>query len=433
MLVRNRVYNQHTYQGVFLGMLPADERDSSNEKASAQEPLWYTGEGALVTIAPPGAGKGQAQIIPNLLTYRGPSIVLDIKGENYDLTHRWREQTVGPVFKFAPFSADSHSYNPLDFMEHKNPDKMWDDARLMASMLMVQSGKRDFWDNRAEDILAAIIAHTKQSRPAHEQNMQSVLDDLYPTKTELEIFAGEMQNSPIRALRRSGNVLSTMPEKQREGIFDSARQHVEIWQSGRIEKITERTDWLPMDFWQPPWKTLYISVPVGQVSTYASVLRVLIGQHIKGLIDSAPSREEREEQGIPPILLLLDEMPQLGYMEPIPYSIEVGRSAGLRTWMFAQSIGQLRKTYPDADGLIEMCYVQCFMNPEFDTAKRLSERLGSKESLLRGTKERVAEPQELMGEDYSEQIVTFVRGHKPARLNKLYAFQDTTMVNRMQR
>ncbi|MFC3052297.1 type IV secretory system conjugative DNA transfer family protein [Kordiimonas pumila] len=425
MLVRNRDYSEQTEAGVYIGCAEPDNTET------LLEPIWFTGEGSLVTIAPPGAGKGQALIIPNLLVYDGPAIVLDIKGENYDLTHEWRRDNVGPVYKFAPFEKGSHNYNPLDFLDHKDPVKIWDGARLIATMLTVQTGKPDFWEGRAQDLLAAIIAQVKLNYPAKEQNMQTVLDMLYPTESDLKLIAMEMQNSPIRALKRTGNILSTMPEKQREGILDSARRHVDIWQSERVENITSSTDWLPEDFWKPPYPTLYICIPVGQVSAYASVLRVLIGQHIDGLIANAPTREERTKKDIPPALLLIDEMPQLGYMQPIQYSIEVGRSYGLRTWMFAQSLGQLRKAYPDADGLMEMCYIQSYMNPEFDTAKRLSDRLGSNDSLLRGKKQRIAEPQELMSEAYANTILTFARGKTPIKLFKQFAYEYPYLMGRM--
>ena len=422
MLLRNRDYNKQSTEGVYLGC---------DDSAGVLEPIWFTGEGSLVTVAPPAAGKGQAQIIPNLLLYDGPAIVLDIKGENYDTTAKWRKENVGPVYKFAPFDRDSNCYNPLDLLSHKSTAEIWDDAKLIATMLTVQNGRPDFWEARAQDILAAIIAQVKSSHGAKEQNMQFVMDMLYPSKSDLELISLAMQSSPIPALKRTGNILESMPEKQREGIFDSARRHVDIWQSERIAPITASTDWLPEDFWKPPYPTLYICVPTGTVSTYASVLRVLIGQHIKGLIDHAPKRSEREANNIPPALLLIDEMPQLGYMQPIEYSIEVGRGYGLRTWMFVQSMGQLRRAYPDADGLMEMCFVQTYMNPEFDTAKRLSDRLGSVEGILNGKKKKIAEPQELMGPVFNDKIMTFIRGHKPAKLQKILAVHHPVLSERM--
>lgn len=394
-------------------------------------PLWFTGEGGLVTIAPPGAGKGQAQIIPNLLSYNGPIIVLDIKGENWDLTHAYRAQNFGETLRFAPFESVSNSYNPLDFIDTDDNATLWDDARLAAEMLIVPRSTDDFWEARGRDLLAAILAHVKIKRADTQQTMEAVMDALYPSAGERETFFGELSQSPLRALVRTGNVFEAMPEKQREGIYDSARRHMEIWQSARIERITSRSDWHPQDFWKPPWKTLYLSIPVGQVKTYASVLRIILGQHIKGLIDSAPSADARRECGIPPILMLIDEMPQLGYMEPLVSAIEVGRSYGLRPWLFAQSVGQLQNTYRDADGLMEMCYVQCFMNPEFDTARKLSARLGYTERLLRGKREALAEPTALMGPEFKDTILTFMRGEPPVKLIKQMAFADMQMRARM--
>ncbi|MGB1288308.1 MAG: type IV secretory system conjugative DNA transfer family protein, partial [Aggregatilineales bacterium] len=55
-------------------------------------PIHYTGDSHLVTIAPTGAGKGRCAIIPNLLRYRGPVVVVDPKGENYAVTARTRRE-----------------------------------------------------------------------------------------------------------------------------------------------------------------------------------------------------------------------------------------------------------------------------------------------------------------------------------------------------
>ena len=412
------------WDGVSLGLL-----DEGTPEVGPM--VWHAGEGSLVTVAPPGAGKGQAHIIPNLLTYDGPTIVLDIKGENYDLTHKWRTENFGPVYKFAPFDDDSHHYNPLDFIRADNDDTLWDDARLAASMLMVKKKNPDFWENRAQDLLTAILAFAKKSDVPEKRNMQWVLDYLYPSENQLEAFEHEMQQSPFKPLKRMGNILSRMPERQKEGIFDSVRQHMDVWQSGRVDRVTASSDWVPADFWKPPWKTLYISVPVGMVSAYASVLRVIIGQHIQGLIESSPSARDREKNKTPPVMFLIDEMPQLGYMEPIPYAIEVGRSYGLRIWMFSQSMGQIEQAYPDGKGLMEMCYVQCFMNPEFKTAKYLSDRLGFKGGVLNERKIRVAEPQELMAGEQSQKILMFAREHKPARLFKTLAYQIKFLRERM--
>ena len=43
------------------------------------QPLTYSGDSHLLTVAPTGAGKGRGVIIPNLLTYNGPVITIDPK------------------------------------------------------------------------------------------------------------------------------------------------------------------------------------------------------------------------------------------------------------------------------------------------------------------------------------------------------------------
>src|SRR4051812_4199702 len=72
---------------------------------SGQAPLGYGGEGHLITVAPTGAGKGRSVIIPNLLSYDGPVVVTDPKGENFAVTARARRQMGHAVYKLDPFGV----------------------------------------------------------------------------------------------------------------------------------------------------------------------------------------------------------------------------------------------------------------------------------------------------------------------------------------
>ena len=114
--------------------------------------LSYSGDGSMVTIAPPGSGKTQCNVFPNLLTWGGPAVVLDISGDIYEHTAAWRAANVGPVYKFNPLDPeDSHKYNPLTFVREQ-PDYIWEDSRLLAEMMIVPSGAADpFWENEAQN------------------------------------------------------------------------------------------------------------------------------------------------------------------------------------------------------------------------------------------------------------------------------------------
>src|SRR5690606_39068144 len=93
-------------------------KNESNYKLSlghlenSESILHYSGEGSLITIAPPGSGKTQCFVFPNLLNWKGAAVILDLKSEIYPVTYKWREQHVGEVFKFNPLDPNnSNSYN----------------------------------------------------------------------------------------------------------------------------------------------------------------------------------------------------------------------------------------------------------------------------------------------------------------------------------
>ena len=53
-------------------------------------------------VAPTERGKTTGFVIPNLLTYQGSAVVLDVKGENFEATSRHRVAQGDKVFRFAP-------------------------------------------------------------------------------------------------------------------------------------------------------------------------------------------------------------------------------------------------------------------------------------------------------------------------------------------
>ena len=77
--------------------------------------LALPGQLSVMLSAPTRSGKGVGVVIPNLLNWPDSVVVLDIKGENYDITAGYRAQHGQAVYAFSPFdeSARSHRWNPL--------------------------------------------------------------------------------------------------------------------------------------------------------------------------------------------------------------------------------------------------------------------------------------------------------------------------------
>ena len=108
------------------------------------EPVLHTGDGHLITLARTGAGKGVGCIIPALLRYPGPAIVIDPKGENYQVTARRRRELGQKVLLLDPFGVtgeETGALNPLDLIDHRSPEAV-DSAAQLAELIVTKQGAR---------------------------------------------------------------------------------------------------------------------------------------------------------------------------------------------------------------------------------------------------------------------------------------------------
>jgi type IV secretion system protein VirD4 len=398
-----------------------------DEKAS--DTWWYyDGEGSLITVAPPGSGKTQSQVFPNLLTWTGAAVVLDVKGEIYEQTSKWRRANVGPVYKFSPLDpATSHGYNPLAQVR-ADRDYLWEDARFLADMMIVPSGATDpFWESRARDVLTAAIARVCLEEDVAKRSMTDVLDILHGVGWDSFVTYLEARVE-FPSMKRAGHSLANMEAKTRDGVLQSALSSMSAWDGERIARATRKSDWSPLDLRGGKNPTIYICLKPNEVDSYISLLRVFIAQHIRSLTSTkVPSH------GVHPILFILDELPRLRHMPPIEEALEIGRQYGIKLWLFAQSLGQLSNAYPNAEGMIGGCAIRMFMNPSLhdETAQKVSDDIGFQESVLDGTRVKVVEPTVLAGPEYKDLVVVMAANAKAARLRKYFTFEDEQLTARM--
>lgn len=394
--------------------------------------LRFSGDEALITIAPPGAGKSQCQVIPNLIAWPGPAIVLDIKGELYEQTAGHRQKDYGEVIKFDVFDPDTAAFNPFEFLSD-NIDDLWNDAGFLANMMIVQTdSSQPFWELSARKIVQCILCAMVLNKK--ERTLRFVLKAL-SNREVLEECAYELQTSgnddfedlgsdimhQIKLEANSGsNILAT--------VLQQATVSLNGLRGEQIKRCTARSDWKPLDF-RNASKTLYIVLRPGKVIEYLPLLRMMVGIHLEQL------RRQIPDEAAKPILFMLDEMPQLRNMPPIMETLATGRQYKLRLWMFAQTKGQLDEAYGDADSIISQCAIKCYMNPsgaEGDNlAQALSLALGTREGFTDGRQVPLVEPFELTGPEYADKIIVLGRGAKPAVLKKVMAYQHKMFADKM--
>ena len=137
--------------------------------------LGWAGDGHILTVAPTRSGKGVGLVVPNLLHYPGSVIVIDPKGENYAVTHRWREERLGQrIVCIDPFhvatekTAKTDSINPLDgIVDYSMPPETYlkqnpellDEVGMIADSLVVRPAdeKDPHWNDKCRTLLKGLI------------------------------------------------------------------------------------------------------------------------------------------------------------------------------------------------------------------------------------------------------------------------------------
>ncbi|MEL3888965.1 type IV secretory system conjugative DNA transfer family protein [Ferrovibrio sp. MS7] len=445
--------------GLYLGK-------ASISGSDVRPDLFIGGEGHLLTVAPTGAGKGQAHVMQNVFLYDGPIVVLDPKGECYrELA--WIRRLKGNVFKWAPFddSIESDKINPLDFV------CSWEDALALATTLIPAERSRDpFWEMSARDMITGIIWFLVRHGEPGARTMTEVhrLVTALNAKVPANLRRGEdegetwgsrliedMLASPDVNLHGTANALQEMHEneKMRASILAVARVYLSVWASPAIARTTDETSpkWNPASLRdnmaayerrqdgiflderridRQGADAVFLIVPPELIASNAPVLRTILGLHIKELLE-ASSRAARipHEKDYPrkSTLFLLDELPQLGYVDQVEKAIAIVRAAKIRLWLFAQDLSQLRVVYPQAQTIISNCRVKSFFAiNDAKTADEVSDLLGQRQELFGRGKEPLATSQALRGPDFKGQQVLLVSGNVPVRSTLVPLYADET-------
>lgn len=405
-----------------------------------KKPVYYPHNESLVTIGGSGSGKSQAQVITNLLTYPGSAFILDVKGELWEKTAGYRQKHFGPCYRFSPTdrNAQTHAYNPFDFISTEPSDAAHECLVLAHQLVGEHTGENKYWANRARDFIWAFsmmvaLKHSKPTRNltyvARYLSLPTSFDDLtskaYLDSETAQVLAAMRKLSASTGIADLETVATAfenaMEDNSRlESVLDTARQFTSAFARSIITSATlSYSDWKPSDLRTRTGMSVYISLRPGDLEPFAPVLRLIFQQHAHALINGHAAPPDA-----PPVTFFLDEMPQLGAMPSITDLLDLGRSAGIRLWLFAQYFGQFDKAYKKlAKGLISGCRVSCWMKPDDDAMGFIKPALGTTHSYYSDERRLLAAEDELRGREFSDDIIAISPGETPMRLSKLMAFQ----------
>ncbi len=327
-------------------------------------------EGSAITLAPPRTGKG-ATIAINLLSPgdRGPqgsTITIDPRGETYCIVAERRKAMDRNVILVDPFgvvaghkaqypdqvaipTADTATYNPLDFIRDGEAESVRDIGVLLDAILTPptsesQSTSQHFYQS-AREIIAGYIAWVRFQEVQLEEGGK-----IYPRNLETVRHLTSLRGDPLKAfadlvtiagpfcggltLKAVQRRLSVGPEEAGSQASTIANQLSFLAQPGLLAN-TDTSSFDPAVIADGA-TDLFIVVPDDMIDEVRSWLRLWIT-----IPNAIPNRKALERD----LLLIIDEMPRLGFLKPVMDAYNLAAGKGVHFWCFAQSVSALEQTW----------------------------------------------------------------------------------------
>ncbi len=307
--------------------------------------LRYAGDGHLLAVAPTRAGKGVGLVIPALLTCPDSMFVTDPKGENYRLTAARREAMGHRVIALDPYAVVSDNgaqMNALDLISAQNPEA-GEDAWYLADLLVDPEDRgadAAFWNESARALIAGLILHVATAeKHAQHRDLPGVRALLCRPKTEFAGVLTDMANdrSQHGLIKRTAAQLSQLDERTLAGVLATAYAHTHFLDSPLLATAMADSTISFGDTGQP--MTIYLIVPRRRTKTARRYCRLVVGTFLR----EVTTHFDRSHPGW---LALLDEVQNLGRLDPIEEEFTIAAGAGVRFWLIAQDIAGLQRTYP---------------------------------------------------------------------------------------
>lgn len=301
----------------------------------------------IAVFAPSGGGKGVSCIVPFLKTCDESCVVIDFKGENARLTAAHREKHFGHrIVVLDPFhvvTSAPDTFNPLSFIDKENPIAI-DACNELAKALVLRTGeeKEPHWNDSAEGWIAALIAMVVQYGDAGEgtRSLQTVREILSnPQKLEMAIKVMTESEAWNGILARLGGQLTHFIDKEKSSTMTTVGRHLRFLDSLPIVDCTKESSFDPAALRRGK-TTIYLVLPPNQMQTQAPLLRLWITSFFRSVVAGGLQEKQR-------VHFVLDEAASLGHLEAVSDAVDKFRGYGIRLQFYYQSMGQLKKCWPN--------------------------------------------------------------------------------------
>lgn len=344
------------------------------------------GQQGVLLSAPPRSDKGTAIVIPNLLTWPGSVVCLDLKLENWTISAGYRQHCGQEVFLFDPLNemGETACWNCLSYVS-EDPNLRINDVQHIAAILYPDiPGTDPFWSAGARSLFLGVTLYVLET-PSLPPTLGEVLRQGMASDSEgfshhwKRIVegrqAGQYPLSP-QCARALSDVIDLAPVTA-SSIRKTFTSRLDLLTNPLLDRATSRNDFDLRELRRRPM-SVYIGIRPADLHRLKPLLNLFIEQAIGLQTKTLP---EHDPSLIHQVAMILDEAPAIGRIPILAESIAYLPGFNVRILLVVQALSQLRDVYgtQTAETMMKSLAVRIAYAPkDFGEANELSQELGNR-------------------------------------------------------
>lgn len=317
--------------------------------------LTYGGYQFVILAAPTRSGKGVGIVVPNCLNYSDSLVVLDIKGENFDITSGFRAKHGQKVYLFAPFdeAGVTHRYNPLEYISDDPAQRLGDIDAIGIALYSGGNQNDKFWSENAKDLFRGLCLFVlerkdlpktfgeilRQASGKGKPLKEYIFEELKKAQDTGHPFSNACIDCLNRVLSNSENTLA--------GIVATFGTPLLIFQNPRVDLATSANDFDLREV-RRELMSIYFKMPPNKLKEGSVLVNLFFDQLLNLNTRVLPSQDKTLKHQC---LVLLDEMTSIGKVAMIAQAVSYMAGYNMRLLTIIQNKSQLEDVYGKAGAL----------------------------------------------------------------------------------
>ncbi len=317
--------------------------------------LTYGGYQFVILAAPTRSGKGVGIVVPNCLNYSDSLVVLDIKGENFDITSGFRAKHGQKVYLFAPFdeAGVTHRYNPLEYISDDPAQRLGDIDAIGTALYSGGNQNDKFWSENAKDLFRGLCLFVlerkdlpktfgeilRQASGKGKPLKEYIFEELKKAQDAGHPFSNACIDCLNRVLSNSENTLA--------GIVSTFGTPLLIFQNPRVDLATSANDFDLREV-RRERMSIYFKMPPNKLKEGSVLVNLFFDQLLNLNTRVLPSQDKTLKHQC---LVLLDEMTSIGKVAMIAQAVSYMAGYNMRLLTNIQNKSQLEDVYGKAGAL----------------------------------------------------------------------------------